>query len=91
MVSISSVKLTPDLLEARIYVSFFQIEDTHAALKKIEDKQWEIKKALSTSIKQQLRRVPELKFFLDDTLEYVFKMEELLNKIKEKSNPPQED
>ncbi len=90
MVSISSVKLTPDLLEARIYISFLQVTNTKAALKKIEDKQWEIKKGLSTSIKQQLRRVPELKFFLDDTLEYVFKMEELLNKIKEEAKPNEE-
>ncbi|MDQ2752507.1 MAG: ribosome-binding factor A, partial [Bacteroidota bacterium] len=37
MVSISSVKVTPDLLEARIYVSFYQIPDTKAAFKKIED------------------------------------------------------
>src|SRR6185312_14449960 len=65
MVSISSVKITPDLLEARIYLSFFKIEDTQAALKKIEDRAWEIKKALTAKVKHQLRRIPELKFFID--------------------------
>lgn len=83
MVSISTVKVTPDLLEARIYLSFFKIEDTNAALKKIEDRAWEIKKALTDRVKHQLRRIPELKFFADDTLEHVFKMEELFKKIKE--------
>lgn len=83
MVSISSVKVTPDLLEARIYLSFFQIKDVEAALKKIEDRQWEIKKALTERVKHQLRRIPELKFFTDDTLEHVFKMEALFKKIKE--------
>lgn len=83
MVSISSVKVTPDLLEARIYLSFFQIKDVEAALKKIEDRQWEIKKALTGKVKHQLRRIPELKFFADDTLEHVFKMEALFKKIKE--------
>ncbi|MBN8786993.1 MAG: 30S ribosome-binding factor RbfA [Terrimonas sp.] len=83
MVSISSVKVTPDLLEARIYLSFFQIKDVEAALKKIEDRQWEIKKALTERVKHQLRRIPELKFFADDTLEHVFKMEALFKKIKE--------
>lgn len=83
MVSISSVKVTPDLLEARIYLSFFQIKDAEAALKKIEDRAWEIKKALTAKVKNQLRRIPELKFFADDTLEHVFKMEELFKKIKE--------
>lgn len=83
MISISTVKVTPDLLEARIYLSFFKIEDTKATLKKIEDRAWEIKKALTDRVKHQLRRIPELKFFTDDTLEHVFKMEELFKKIKE--------
>jgi ribosome-binding factor A len=55
MVSIASVKVTPDLLEARVYVSFFQIADTAAAIKKIEERQWEVKKELALSIKNQLR------------------------------------
>lgn len=81
MVSISSVKVTPDLLEARIYLSFFQVKDTKETLKKIEDKAWEIKKELTARVKHQLRRIPELRFFVDDTLEHVFKMEELFKKI----------
>lgn len=44
MVSISSVKITPDLFDARIYLSFFKVNDANAALKIIEDKSWEIKK-----------------------------------------------
>ena len=83
MVSISSVKVTPDLLEARIYVSFFQVADTKAALKKIEDRAWEIKKELAERVKNQLRRVPVLHFYVDDTLEQVYKMEELFKQIEE--------
>jgi ribosome-binding factor A len=83
MVSISSVKVTPDLLEARIYLSFFQVKDPKDSLKRIEDKAWEIKKELTARVKHQLRRIPELKFFIDDTLEHVFKMEELFKKINE--------
>jgi len=87
MVSISGVKVTPDLLEARIFLSLFKVKDPKAVLKKIEDRAWEIKKELASRVKQQLRRIPELKFFEDDTLENVFKMEELfkqINKPKEK-------
>jgi len=80
MVSISSVKVTPDLLEARVYLSIFQA-DGNAVLKRIEDRKWEIKKELASKIKQQLRRVPELKLFLDDTLDNVFKMEEIFKEI----------
>lgn len=82
MVSISSVKITPDLLEARIYLSIFNAANRDAALKKIEERAWEIKKELASRVKHQLRRIPELKFFPDDTLDHVFKMEELFRQIK---------
>lgn len=83
MLSIASVKITPDLLEARIYLSLFQVKDPQAMMKTIEEKSWEIKKELVPRIKQQLRRIPQLKFFRDDTLDHAFKMEELLKKIKD--------
>jgi ribosome-binding factor A len=82
MVSISGVRITPDLLEARIYLSFFQVANAETALKKIEERAWEIKRELTARIAKQLRRMPELRFYLDDTLDHAFKMEELLRKIK---------
>ena len=82
MVSISSVKITPDLLEARVYLSFFQVPDAKAALTKIQDRAGEIKKELGNRVRQQLRRIPEIKYFRDETLEHVFKMEELFKQIK---------
>lgn len=87
LVSVSSVKLTPDLLEARIYLSFFQVADAAQAMKKIEDRAWEIKRELSARVKQQLRRIPELKFFQDDTLDHVFKMEEIFKQIQGGPSP----
>lgn len=83
MVSLSSVKVTPDLLEARIYLSIYQVKDQQAVLKKIQDRAWEIKRELAAKVGKQLRRMPVLQFFLDDTLDYVFKMEELFKKINE--------
>ena len=75
MVSISSVKVTPDLLEARIYISLFQVKDTAGVMKTIETRAWEIKKELADRVKHQLRRIPVLHFYHDDTLDYVFAME----------------
>ena len=86
MVSISDVKVTPDLLEARFYLSFFQVNDTDVALKKIEDRHHEIKKELAASVRHQLRNIPVLKFFPDDTLDHVFRMEELFKKINEEKD-----
>lgn len=81
MVSISSVKITPDLLEARIYLSLFKVPDTEATMKKIQARAWEIKRELSERVKHQLRRIPLLQFYLDDTLDYVFKMEDIFKQI----------
>ncbi|WP_276480553.1 ribosome-binding factor A [Paraflavitalea pollutisoli] len=83
MVSIVSVKMTPDLLECRIYLSLFQVGDAKAALAKIEERAWEIKKELTTKVGKQLRRMPELRFYIDDTLDHVFKMEDVFKKINE--------
>ncbi len=82
MVSISKVMITPDLLEARVYISFFQVKEPSALLHKIKERSWEWRKLLGQRIKNQLRRVPDLQFFSDDTLDHVFKMEQLFEKIK---------
>jgi ribosome-binding factor A len=81
MVSISSVKVTPDLLEARIYLSLFQVNDQATCFKKIQAQAWEIKKRLGEDMKHSLRRIPVLHFYVDDTLDYVFKMEEILKNL----------
>lgn len=90
MVSISSVKITPDLFEARVYLSFFHIKDNDAMLTKIQERSKEIRKELGNRVRHQLRSIPQITFYIDDTLDYVFRMEELLDKIKkeDKSSEP---
>ena len=83
LVSIASVKLTPDLYEARVYLSLFQVKEPNATMEKIQDRSWEIKKELVTRVKNQLRSMPQLTFYIDDTLDYVYKMEEVFKKINE--------
>ena len=68
MVSLSSVKITPDLFEARVYLSFYQVAQPKEALKLIEDRAWEIKRDLVSSIRNQLRSMPQLTFYIDDFL-----------------------
>ncbi len=83
MVSISKVMVTPDLLEARIYLSFYQVKDQNALLTKIREKMGEWRKLLGLRVKNQLRRIPQLHFYADDTLDHVFKMEQLFKKIND--------
>ena len=84
MVSISSVKITPDLFEARIYLSLFQVKDPEAVLQKFKDLSSEIRGDLGRRMRHQLRSIPQFTFYLDDTLDYVFKMEKILDDIKKK-------
>jgi ribosome-binding factor A len=83
MVSIASVKITPDLFEARVYLSFYQVPKPPDALKLVEDRAWEIKRDLVSSIRNQLRSMPQLTFYIDDSLDYVDKMETLFREIHE--------
>ena len=91
MVSVSKVMVTPDLLEARVYLSFFQVKNVQELLHKIKDRTWEWRKLLGQRVKNQLRRVPELQFYSDETLDHVFKMEELFKKIKEEREANEQD
>ena len=91
MVSIASVKITPDLFEARVYLSFFQVKDNEAALEKIKERSSEIRGELGKRVRHQLRSIPQLTFYIDETLDYVFKMEKLLDDIKNPKSPVQRD
>lgn len=91
MVSISKVGMTPDLMDARIYLSLFQVKDPAKLLHEIKEKTKELRKLLGMRVKNQLRRVPELHFFVDDTLDHVFHMEEIFRKInQERENRDQQ-
>ena len=90
MISISSVKITPDLFEARVYLSFFQVKDPEGMLEKFRERNGEIRGELGRRMRHQLRSIPQLTFYMDDTLDYVFKIEKLLEDIKNPTPRPPE-
>ena len=71
MVSIAGVKITPDLFDARIYLSFFKVNDPKHTLNLIQEKSYEIKKELNSRVRHQLRSMPQLTFYVDDTLSLI--------------------
>jgi ribosome-binding factor A len=86
MITIASVKVTPDLLEARIYLSFFQVAQPEEELQRITDRNSEWRGLLGNRLRNQLRRIPVLVFFLDDTLDHVFKLNEIFKNLEEERN-----
>lgn len=77
-VTVTGVKVSPDLGIAKIYLSIFGAKDSMAVLDQIERHNKEIRKRLGAQIRHQARIIPELKFFLDDSLDQVEKIEKLL-------------
>jgi len=81
-VTISSVNMTPDLRMARIYISIMDEAVREKMMQKIESYQYAIKKELAKAIRNKVRSIPDLSFFLDDTLDEVMKLEKIFEDIK---------
>jgi ribosome-binding factor A len=81
MVTITKVRVTPDLALARVFLSFFNSVDAAASLSTVKAHASEIRYKLGAKIKNQVRVVPQLEFFVDDTNDYVEKMDQLFDQI----------
>ena len=82
-ITVTQVRMTQDLSIAKIYLSIFSPDrDVKAIYKAIDDAQDEIRYQLASKIRNQVRRIPELLFYEDDTAEYVNKMEQLFKKAR---------
>lgn len=84
LLSVSKVYVTTDLSIAKVYVSIFPVAKANELLEGLVSNQPLIKHELAQRTKHQLRRIPELSFFLDDSLEYIDNIEKSL---KGKENP----
>ncbi len=78
MVTVTKVNITPDLSIARVYLSIFATKDKAGVLKTINKHKKEIRGKLGNRIRHQMRVVPELQFFEDDSLDYIDHIDELL-------------
>jgi ribosome-binding factor A len=81
LVTITKVRVTPDLAIARVFLSFFNSVDAAASLSTVKAHASEIRYKLGVKIKNQVRVVPQLEFFVDDTNDYVEKMDQLFDQI----------
>jgi ribosome-binding factor A len=81
LITVADVKMSPDLGVAKIYLSMMLAKDKQQTIDKINSRKSEIRKALGDRIRKQVRVIPELIFFVDETQENAFKMEELLKNL----------
>jgi len=88
LVTITKVRVTPDLAIARIFLSFFNNGNITQALHIIKSHASEIRYKLGARIKDQVRIVPQLEFFVDDTSEYVERMDKIFDKLSKEERQP---
>ncbi len=80
MVSVTRVKISPDLSVCTAYLSIFPSNKGEDLLKNIQTNEKTIRYELGTRVRNQLRIIPELRFFIDDSLDYIEHIDELLKK-----------
>lgn len=79
IVSVSIVRISPDLSIAKVYLSVFPSEKAQATIESVNASAREIRYELAQKVRFQLRKIPELRFYLDDSLDYIEKIDNLLH------------
>jgi ribosome-binding factor A len=80
LISVTNIRISPDLSIAKVYLSIFPSEKSEAILQNIQDSVKSIRFELGNRVRNQLRVIPELSFFIDDTLDYLENIDNLLKK-----------
>lgn len=78
LVSITKVSISPDLSFAKVYISIFPSKNQEDVLKAVQDHNSKIRYELGQKIRSQLRIVPDIAFLIDDSLDYIDKIDKLL-------------
>ena len=82
LVTLTHTVVTPDLLVAKNYISVWNTENKQEILLQLEEHMPRIKQPFGSNIGKHLRRVPELQFFLDDTIDEMYRVSELLDRVQ---------
>lgn len=88
LVTITKTKVTPDLKIAKVYLSVYEKDKRSYVLEHIDSIKGFIRSELAKKV--NLRYTPELQFYIDDTMDYVEKMNEIFNNLKDDSNKENE-
>ena len=78
-ITVTLVRMSPDLGVAKVFLSFMAVKDLEVALRKVKKEATWIRKTLAGVIGKQVRRIPELQFYIDDSLDYYDEVEKALN------------
>jgi ribosome-binding factor A len=78
MISVTKVRISPDLSFAKVYISIYPSSGQEDVIKSVQDSSSRIRFEMGQKIRKQLRIVPEIAFFIDDSLDYIDNIDKLL-------------
>jgi ribosome-binding factor A len=90
-ISVTQVKISPDMSLAKVYLSIFNTDNKEEVLQKVINHTHVLKQGLAARIKNHVRRIPQIHFFLDDTTDEMFRVDSLFSKIKDLYPPNSEE
>ncbi|MES2386901.1 MAG: 30S ribosome-binding factor RbfA [Bacteroidota bacterium] len=90
-ITVTTVRVSPDLGVANVYLSFLAVKDKNATLDAIREEGKQIRMALSNRIRKQVRIIPELRFFLDNSAEEAIRMESLISGLNIPKKEPEKE
>ena len=83
LVTVTEVKISPDFGQAKIYVSIFNTEHKQEVILEMEDNKVRLKQSLALRLRKHMRRVPDIDFYLDDTLDEMLRLNQLFDRLHE--------
>lgn len=82
LVTVTNVKVSPDLGQAKIYLSVYNTENKQEVLLEMEEEKSRLKQALGYRLRKLVRRIPDIDFYLDDTLDEMFRIDQLFGRLR---------
>lgn len=80
-VTVTEVHLTPDFGIAKIYLSVYNTENKQAVILQLEEQKSRLKQALAQRLRKHMRRIPNIDFYLDDTLDEMYRLSKMFDKL----------
>lgn len=88
LVTVTEVQPTPDLSQAKIYLSVWNTDNKQAVLLQMEEDHQRLKSGLAHRLKRHIRRIPVISFYIDETLDEMYRVDTMFNRLAEEQQLP---
>ena len=81
LVTVTSVQMSPDLGLAKIYLSVYNTDDKQGVILSLNEEKTRLRQSLAHRLRKHMRRIPEIDFYLDDTLDEMYRLNDLFDRL----------